>query len=521
MREPAAKSFDTSATPFVLDGVEVDPIAGEIRRAGAPPVRLEPKVMAVLACLARRSRKIVTKEEIREEVWDGAIVVDEALQRIISLLRKALEDNPRAPTFIETIPKKGYRLLVEPRFDGSPGHQAAPAAFAPRPLRRLRSPAIAGAASAIALAVAAVIAGGPGSSPLAEMQPATSDALTRADALYGRYRYEDNENAIVLYRAAIENAPAAGRPHAGLANALAQRYFMWTGRQSDLKEAVALARKAVRLAPDDPSAHKALGLALEYGGDFDRSVDSYLAALELEPQHWPSMVNVGDIHYRLGEYRLARNWFARAHEIADNRVMTASKLGKAAMALGRYEEARDWFAFILDHHPLHQAATAALARAEFYRGDEDAAMERCAALLSRLPDDPLCGVARTDMLMAQGRWAQASAALEAFAADVPPKWADYVDFRRSHIAYRQNATSGDELHAFIARTESAGEGNHTDRRYWTLAAAYSILGDRDKGLSYLKAARAAGWSDWAWDMREPAFESLRGDERFAVYPAGY
>lgn len=73
---------------------------------------LEPKAMQVLALLAQRAGDVVQKEEILEDVWDGTYVSDEVLPNAIWELRKALGDDAKKPRFIQTLPKKGYRLIA-------------------------------------------------------------------------------------------------------------------------------------------------------------------------------------------------------------------------------------------------------------------------------------------------------------------------------------------------------------------------------------------------------------------------
>lgn len=75
-------------------------------------VRLEPKVMEVLVCLAQHAGEPVSKEAIIKTVWADAFVSDDALTRSVSELRRALEDNAREPLFVETIPKRGYRIVI-------------------------------------------------------------------------------------------------------------------------------------------------------------------------------------------------------------------------------------------------------------------------------------------------------------------------------------------------------------------------------------------------------------------------
>jgi TolB-like protein/DNA-binding winged helix-turn-helix (wHTH) protein len=74
-------------------------------------IRLEPKVMEVLVCLARRSGQPLAKEQLLRTVWPGTFVSDDVLIRSISELRRVFEDDAKDPRFIQTIPKRGYRLV--------------------------------------------------------------------------------------------------------------------------------------------------------------------------------------------------------------------------------------------------------------------------------------------------------------------------------------------------------------------------------------------------------------------------
>jgi TolB-like protein/DNA-binding winged helix-turn-helix (wHTH) protein/Tfp pilus assembly protein PilF len=74
-------------------------------------VHLEPKVMQVLVCLAEAG-DVVSKERLMRKVWTDTFVTDDVLIRSISELRKAFEDDPRNPQYIQTIPKSGYRLIA-------------------------------------------------------------------------------------------------------------------------------------------------------------------------------------------------------------------------------------------------------------------------------------------------------------------------------------------------------------------------------------------------------------------------
>lgn len=80
-------------------------------------VHLTPKAMAVLLCLAERSREIVSHGELLRAVWGDGTGSHERLSHAISEIRQALNDHPNNPAMIETLPRRGYRLLVEPGVD--------------------------------------------------------------------------------------------------------------------------------------------------------------------------------------------------------------------------------------------------------------------------------------------------------------------------------------------------------------------------------------------------------------------
>jgi DNA-binding winged helix-turn-helix (wHTH) protein/TolB-like protein/Flp pilus assembly protein TadD len=89
-----------------------DPATNELRR-GADTVRVEPKAMDVLMLLARNAGRVVTRDELFAAAWPGVVVGDEALTQSINKLRRALGDDSRSPAYIETISKRGYRLVAE------------------------------------------------------------------------------------------------------------------------------------------------------------------------------------------------------------------------------------------------------------------------------------------------------------------------------------------------------------------------------------------------------------------------
>ncbi|MEL6302736.1 MAG: winged helix-turn-helix domain-containing protein [Pseudomonadota bacterium] len=98
-------------SPFRLGALEVTPARNVIARDGSE-FRLEPRVMDVLCMLAGAEGEVVSRESLIESLWVSEFGADESLTRAISLIRKTLREAGEADPSIETIKKRGYRLVL-------------------------------------------------------------------------------------------------------------------------------------------------------------------------------------------------------------------------------------------------------------------------------------------------------------------------------------------------------------------------------------------------------------------------
>jgi len=153
----------------------------------AAAVQVERKVMEVLVCLARRPGRVVTKDELVREVWEGRFVSDDVVWRSVRELRRALGDETRAPRYIETIPRRGYRLLAPVAEIPETGGAAAPIEAPSRSPVRWRPPRLA-AGTALALLMMLALAAAwwlgarraPGAGPAAPARVAGPEPLRLA-----------------------------------------------------------------------------------------------------------------------------------------------------------------------------------------------------------------------------------------------------------------------------------------------------------------------------------------------------
>jgi DNA-binding winged helix-turn-helix (wHTH) protein len=101
-----------SRRPFHLGDWLVEPTLDRISMDDRV-VQLRPRAMDVLACLAIFGGKLASKRELIDEVWRTEFVSEHALTQVIAELRAALGDDARNPSYIENIPRRGYRLVAQ------------------------------------------------------------------------------------------------------------------------------------------------------------------------------------------------------------------------------------------------------------------------------------------------------------------------------------------------------------------------------------------------------------------------
>ena len=100
--------------PILRFGVfELDTHTGELRKLGKT-IRLRPQAAKVLTALATRPGQLVTREELKDQLWGQDTFVDfeHGLNLCIQQIRAALDDDADTPRYVETLPRRGYRFIA-------------------------------------------------------------------------------------------------------------------------------------------------------------------------------------------------------------------------------------------------------------------------------------------------------------------------------------------------------------------------------------------------------------------------
>ncbi|WP_100657755.1 winged helix-turn-helix domain-containing protein [Alteromonas flava] len=385
----------------------------------APIEQIELKGVYLLKLLAKNAPQVIDKEQLLETIWTGQIVSEDSLTRCISRVRKVLNDDPKAPKIIETLPKRGYRMVAT----NITWHQSSnitpdvPEVSAKRKDGSLEKQHNFGQWVITSLLISAVFALGLFLvNPQPEQQP-RNDAqfiLSQADDYYMQMRRQDNEMAIELYQQAMGLRPDSAHAQAGLANAIVQQVIRWSnedankGRpiedlgqaidlgltttfdaQQKLSRAHALASAAIQADRRSARAYKALGFVNAAQQEFPLAIQHYQQAVQLDENAWDALLNIGDVLEIQGKQEEALPYFEQAFaamtrvyneksaQIAPWYADIGAMIGTKYAALQESQKAERWYRHVLSFAPLNTDATKGLVTLLNQHGEGASAKRLC------------------------------------------------------------------------------------------------------------------------------------------------
>ena len=108
---PLEKSAPAPRKFLVFNDFRFDLVNGVLKRGGSDLV-LPPRALGVLGCLLERPGDVVSKDDIVGATWEDVAVGDQSLSEAVGILRRALDDDPQHPTYIQTVHRRGYRFIA-------------------------------------------------------------------------------------------------------------------------------------------------------------------------------------------------------------------------------------------------------------------------------------------------------------------------------------------------------------------------------------------------------------------------
>ncbi len=287
--------------PFHLGPVEVRPANRELVRDGRGRETLEPRVMQALVALSLAGGEIVTRDDLTASCWEGRIVGEDAINRVISRLRRAAEGIGAGAFAIETVTKVGYRLTSG---DGDALEAAPTASRGGRGSLQRRYLLGAGAAGLAALGAGWWWwRGDPGGG----VDPETGKLYDQAWVAIHASSQDQYAQAIGLLRQVVESAPGFADGWGSLAYAYVLGAL--TGppatRTAGQARARAAAERALQLDPDNALAQAALVELKPVFGAWRETEMAYRGALVRHPDTPQLLVGLGYVLFSTGQMRAA------------------------------------------------------------------------------------------------------------------------------------------------------------------------------------------------------------------------
>jgi TolB-like protein/DNA-binding winged helix-turn-helix (wHTH) protein len=100
-----------ASTRLQIGACSVNFASGELFRDGDVQI-LDARLSRLLMHLAHRPGEVVSIDELLDQVWEGVVVTSDSVYQAITALRKILDDDPKNPTYIVTVPRRGYKLIA-------------------------------------------------------------------------------------------------------------------------------------------------------------------------------------------------------------------------------------------------------------------------------------------------------------------------------------------------------------------------------------------------------------------------
>ena len=335
----------------------MEPARGALTDANGAETRLEPKLMDLLLLFATSPGRVIAKDEIVASVWQGRAIGDDTLAAAISRLRTALGADKR---FIETLPKRGYRLSIAP--DGIAPATAPSEDDVAALLRKGRAALTVPLPQSLAQARIYFEAAAQADGKSAAAQAGLAEVSLAQHAAGQGAAFAAAAKGAAQAAVALDRELAEGWALLGIATLLATR---------DFAAADAALLKAAALNPNLARIHRARAFALAAVARFVEAEREARRAAELEPLSLAARIDIIQILFAARRLAPALSEARKAIELSAQAAGAWSALGWAHTFLGSHRDAAD---ALLESIRLlgTDAATVARLRATFDTGGFDA-----------------------------------------------------------------------------------------------------------------------------------------------------
>jgi len=352
------------------------------------------------------------------------------------------------------------------------------------------------------------------------------DFYLKGREYYYRYRKQDNENAIQLFKRALELDPNYALAYAGLGDAYSQRTGRFGFEATWLDSAIEASEKAISIDPGCAEAHKSLGLAYMAKGWRHKALEAYGRSVELNPNYYPAVGNIGTTNLAIGEYGEALKWAKKGLVLNPTFAFSYSNVGYVYMCLDNHVEAERLLHKALELqpdfiYPHREFVYMYLAQGKFERARQHS---QKALSLAQDEVDPLIWAG--DVELYSGNLSQAKhyyeRAMELCSSEmrgvtyiVATSNVGYIHWKTGHREEAQKLF-GQALEFAESFLKEGGESRQVP---YYVAGINAVQGNKEEAYAWLERAIDAGWRDYRLGILDPLMENLRNDERYKLMMA--
>lgn len=340
--------------PFNLGNLFIDPPLRSASPAGSPPVTLEPRVMRVLVALAQADGGVVSRESLIDRCWDGVVVGDDAIHRVIARIRRLAESDGRSTFRVQTVTKVGYRLQSLDRIgivpDASVGHHPA---TGDKPDRTRRNILVGAASAALAVAGGGIwfVATRPRISPT---DPLVAELYHRGQMAQRTGLPDQTRVAIAQFREAVRADPQFADGWGALALAL-RHSLNWGGVDVDqtVLEIRSAASRALSMDPNNADAEIALAAIPSPFRNWLPYERAMRTVMERHPENWLPPGLLGNAFGSSGRSSDSVGMAARQYRLDPLVPLNYVNRAWSLFSANRLQEANDVSAAGLRRWPEH------------------------------------------------------------------------------------------------------------------------------------------------------------------------
>ncbi|MFD2202861.1 adenylate/guanylate cyclase domain-containing protein [Shivajiella indica] len=346
------------------------------------------------------------------------------------------------------------------------------------------------------------------------------DIYLKGRDFYQKYEADFNKRAIIEFKKSLEIDPEFALAWAGLGDAYSQNYGRFGMERFWIDSSLMASKKALDLDSNLSEAYKALAVAYNYIGDYEKSQEYNRIALSINPNNAQAMGNLGSVLMVMGRLDQALIWEKKAAGLNPKSFIPYQIVGWNYRLLGENDQALKWLKRSLEIRTFKDTYEQ-MAYSYISMGECEEALSLISPLLELGEDEKIYEIAGIISLFC-GKEKDAKYYLKK-SVDINPDIGTDI-FANSpiylgYILYKEGNFLEAEVWLEGAYTKHLNEeisGTQDEEHAFNLASIYAIRGDYHNSMKYLKISKEKHWLDLVMATHNPIFQPMNNNPEFKM-----